>query len=82
MVYFAEVFPTKIRSTAVGISSTAVRVNYVLGPLIAFVLLSTYPTMEGFWIWGGVFMIVPLITLLMKPYETKGKVLEVVAKER
>ena len=82
MVYFAEIYPTKIRSSAVGISATAVRVTYVLGPLIAALLLLTFPTMEGFWIIGGVFMIVPLISLLIKPYETKGKVLEDVQKER
>jgi len=82
LVYFAEIFPTKIRSSAVGISATSVRVFYVIGPLIAAILLFTYPTMEGFWIWAGVFMIIPLITLLMKPYETKGKVLETVQEER
>ena len=82
MVYFAEIFPTKIRSSAVGISATAVRVTYVVGPLIAALLLLTFPTMEGFWIIGGVFMIVPLISLLIKPYETKGKVLETVQEER
>jgi putative MFS transporter len=82
LVYFAEIFPTKVRSTAVGISATSVRVCYVIGPLISAILLFTYPTMEGFWIWGGIFMIVPLITLLMKPYETKGKILEDVERER
>jgi len=82
MVYFAEIFPTKIRSTAVGVSATAVRASYVIGPLIAFVLLIAYPDMSGFYIWGGIFMIVPLITLLIKPYETKGKVLEAVQEER
>ena len=82
MVYFAEIFPTKIRSSAVGISATAVRVTYVIGPLIAALLLITFPTMEGFWIIGGVFMIVPLISLLIKPYETKGKALEDVQEER
>ena len=82
MVYFAEIFPTKIRSSAVGISATAVRVTYVVGPLIAALLLLTFPTMEGFWIIGGVFMIVPLISLLIKPYETKGKILEDVQEER
>jgi MFS family permease len=82
MVYFAEIFPTKIRSSAVGISATAVRVTYVIGPLIAALLLLTFPTMEGFWIIGGVFMIVPLISLLIKPYETKGKILEDVQEER
>ena len=82
MVYFAEIFPTKIRSSAVGISATAVRVTYVIGPLIAALLLFTFPTMEGFWIIGGVFMIIPLISLLIKPYETKGKILEDVQEER
>jgi len=82
MVYFAEIFPTKIRSSAVGISATAVRVTYVVGPLIAALLLLTFPTMEGFWIVGGLFMIVPLVSLLIKPYETKGKVLEDVQEER
>ena len=82
MVYFAEIFPTKIRSSAVGISATAVRVTYVVGPLIAAILLLTFPTMEGFWIVGGLFMIVPLVSLLIKPYETKGKVLEDVQEER
>ena len=82
MVYFAEIYPTKIRSSAVGISATAVRVTYVVGPLIAALLLLTFPTMEGFWIIGGVFMIVPLISLLIKPYETKGKILEDVQEER
>ena len=82
MVYFAEIFPTKIRSSAVGISATAVRVTYVIGPLIAALLLLTFPTMEGFWIIAGVFMIVPLVSLLIKPYETKGKVLEDVQEER
>ena len=82
MVYFAEIFPTKIRSTAVGISATAARASYVIGPLVAALLLFTYPTMEGFWIWAGIFMIIPLATLLIKPYETKGKVLEEVQEER
>ncbi len=82
MVYFAEIFPTKIRATAVGISATAVRITYVVGPLIAALLLFTFPTMEGFWIIGGLFMIVPLFSLLIKPYETKGKVLEDVQEER
>ena len=82
MVYFAEIFPTKIRSTAVGISATAMRVSYVVGPLIAALLLLTYPTMEGFWIFAGIFMIVPLASLLIKPYETKGKILEIVQEER
>ena len=82
MIYFAEIFPTDIRSTAVGISATVVRISYVIGPLIAALLLILYPTMGGFWIWAGIFMIIPLATLLIKPYETKGKDLEAVQEER
>ena len=82
MVYFAEIFPTKIRSTAVGISALSSRAGYVIGPLIAAFLLLTYPTMEGFWVWGGIFMIIPLTALLIKPLETKGKPLEEVQEER
>jgi len=82
MVYFAEIFPTRIRSTAVGISATATRLSYVIGPLIAAALLITFPTMEGFWIFAGIFMIIPLFTLFIKPYETKGKDLDTVQLER
>lgn len=76
MIYFAEVFRTEIRSTAVGIAATGARVSYVIGPLIAAALLAAFPTMEMFWIIGGLFMIIPMFSLLMKPYETKGKTLE------
>jgi hypothetical protein len=38
--------------------------------------------MGGFWIWAGIFMLIPLATLLIKPYETKGKDLEAVQEER
>jgi len=38
--------------------------------------------MGGFFVWAGIIMIIPLVTLLIKPYETKGKVLETVQEER
>lgn len=82
MIYFAEIFPTKIRSTAVGITATAARASYVIGPLIASGLLLLFPTMEGFWIFQGILMIIPMLSLLIKPYETKGKSLEEVQDER
>ncbi|MBY9018573.1 MAG: MFS transporter [Candidatus Lokiarchaeota archaeon] len=82
MVYFSEVFRTEIRSTAIGIAATGVRISYVLGPLLASALLATFPTMEMFWIIGGLFMIIPLFSLLLKPYETKGKTLEEIQEER
>ena len=55
MVYFSEIFPTEIRGTCVGITTTAARVSYVLGPLLAALLLFLYldTNMGGFWIAGG-----------------------------
>jgi MFS family permease len=82
MVYFAEVYRTEIRTTATGIAATGARTSYIIGPLLASALLSAFPTMEWFWIIAGLFMIVPLISLVLKPYETKGKTLEEIQKER
>ena len=83
MIYFSEIFPTKTRSTTVGITTTAARLSYVIGPLISWIILSTTNhNYSIFWIMAGIFMIIPLLSLLIKPYETKGKVLEDVQKER
>ena len=82
MIYFAEVFRTEIRSTAVGIAATGARVSYVVGPLIASILLAAFPTMEWFWIVGGLFMLVPIASLLLKPFETKGMILEDIQEKR
>ena len=40
MVYFAEIFPTEYRSTCVGVTNTVSRVGYVVGPLLASVLIT------------------------------------------
>ncbi|MFX1510518.1 MAG: MFS transporter, partial [Promethearchaeota archaeon] len=81
--YVTEIFPTKVRSSSVGIAVTASRLGYVLAPLIAFVLLSVFVNnWMIFWMVAGVFMIFPLLSFLTKPYETKGKVLEVIDKEK
>ena len=82
MVYFSEIFPTEVRSTCTGVCNTIARSGYVIGPLMAFLLLTLFPNMVGFWIIGGLFMIIPLFSLLMKPYETKGKELESIQEER
>lgn len=81
-VYLAEIFPTEIRTTSVGVCVTGARLGYVVGPLIASALLAIFPVMDGFWIVAGALMIIPLLTLLAKPFETKGKVLEVIEEER
>ena len=82
MVYFNEIFPTAIRSTCTGITATAARLSYVLGPLLASTLLLAFPDMGGFWIIAGLLMIIPIFSLFVKPYETKGKTLEEIQEER
>lgn len=83
MIYFGEIFPTKIRATAVGVTTTAARLSYVIGPILSSIILfTTNENFVVFWILAGVFMIIPLLSLLIKPYETKGKTLEDVQEER
>ncbi|MFX0072435.1 MAG: MFS transporter [Candidatus Hermodarchaeota archaeon] len=82
MVYFNEIFPTEVRSTAVGVTNTMVRAAYVIGPMLALLLLILFPDMGGFWVVTGLIMLIPLLSLFMKPYETKGKSLEAIQEER
>ncbi len=72
-VYLAEIFPTPVRSTSIGIAVTGSRLGYVIGPLIAAVFISNFQIL---WIVAGIVIILPLLSLLTKPYETKGKTLE------
>jgi len=82
-VYVTEIFPTKVRSSSVGIAVTASRLGYVLAPLIAAGLFLVFPTnWMAFWVIAGVFMIFPLLSFLTKPYETKGKELETIDEEK
>ena len=75
-VYLAEIFPTEVRATSIGVCVTGARFGYVIGPLIASALLTMFPLMDGFWIVAGLIMILPLLALLFKPLETKKKTLE------
>ena len=82
-VYVTEIFPTKVRSSSVGIAVTASRLGYVLAPMIAVMVFLALPgNWMAFWVIGGVFMIFPLISFLTKPYETKGKELETIDEEK
>jgi MFS family permease len=81
--YVTEIFPTKVRSSSIGIAVTASRLGYILAPLIAAVLLLTFPgNWLFFWVIAGLFMIFPLLSFLTKPYETKGKELETIDEEK
>ncbi len=81
-VYIVEIFPNEARSTSVGVCITGARLGYVVGPLLASVLIGLADEMFIFWIFAGLLMIIPLFTLLAKPLETKGKTLEEIAVER
>jgi SP family galactose:H+ symporter-like MFS transporter len=81
-VYLAEIFTTEVRSTSIGVCITGARLGYVVGPLLASLLTSLFPTMQGFWIVGGLIMLAPLVTLFARPLETRGKTLEAIEVER
>jgi MFS family permease len=81
-VYLAEIFTTEVRSTSIGVCVTGARLGYVVGPLLSSLFISLFPAMDGFWMFAGVLMLIPLITLAAKPLETKGKTLEEIEVER
>ena len=83
-VYLAEIFKTEIRSTSIGVCITGARLGYVVGPLISALLIDMFAATNwnGFWIFAGLLMLLPLFTLLAKPLETKGKTLEEIEVER
>ncbi len=81
-VYIAEIFPNEIRATGVGVAITGARFGYVIGPILSSALLVMFVDMVGFWLFGGILILIPLLTLAMKPLETKGKTLEEIEAER
>lgn len=83
VVYVPEVFPTERRGACMGWTTTAARVSYVAGPLLAAGLLQLFPTMDWFWVVTGLIMLVPIaIVLLFNPYETRVKELEEIEMQR
>ena len=77
VVFIPEIFPTDRRGSCLGWTTTITRISYVLGPVVAAVLLTLSPNMEWFWVVTGAIMIIPAVSLLLiKPYETKNKELE------
>jgi MFS family permease len=83
VVYVPEVFPTERRGACMGWSTTLARISYVIGPVLAAVLLKASPTMEWFWVTAAGIVLTPIAILVtVKPYETKTKELEAIALER
>ncbi len=79
-VYISEIFPTKIRGTCMGIIITISRAAYVVGPGLS--ALSDYMGWTGYWIFTGLLMLLPLLVLLMKPYEAMHKTIEEIETNR
>ncbi|MFX0098312.1 MAG: MFS transporter, partial [Candidatus Hodarchaeota archaeon] len=81
-VYFAEIFPTKTRATSMGVVVTISRASYMVGPALSAALIIAFPDWIGYWIVGGLLMILPFLALAMKPYESKLKTVEEIEEER
>ena len=83
VVYIPEVFPTERRGACMGWTTTVARISYVIGPLLTGYLLSIFPTMEWFWVVGGVVILIPIaIVMLFNPAETKKLELEEIEVDR
>ncbi len=84
LVYIIEMFRTKIRATAFGLSVTFSRVGYVVGPLLGAWLLPSADvditgeigTFQTFYLATAVIILLPLLSLIWNKYESKGKTLE------
>nr|MDO8110260.1 MFS transporter [Candidatus Sigynarchaeota archaeon] len=79
-VYMTEIFTTKNRGTCMGCIMTISRAAYVVGPALASLYLPMgWP---AYWVFAGLLMIIPIIALLVKPYEAKHKTIEQIETER
>ncbi|PKO14317.1 MAG: hypothetical protein CVU39_14870 [Chloroflexi bacterium HGW-Chloroflexi-10] len=77
VVYVPEVFPTERRGACMGWTTTIARISYVIGPLLTGLCLKLFPTMEWFWVIGGLVILLPIgIVYFFNPSETKKKELE------
>lgn len=83
LVYNAEMLPTKIRGTGIGLLSTLSRIGFVIGPILVSIILPdeqvTSANLDSFsnlYFLGAAIMALPFITLLFNRKETKGKTLE------
>ena len=73
--YAAEVFPTKIRSTGCGTTSSFGRVGALIAPTLFGVLLPYVGHSGLFYLGGAVFVVGALVTIIWG-IETKGRSLE------
>lgn len=83
IVYIPEIFPTDRRGALMGWTTAAARGSYIIGPVVAAILLGLFPQMQWFWVISGLIMLIPIVlVLLFHPYETTHKELEVIETQR
>jgi len=83
VVYIPEIFPTEIRGSCLGWTTTISRCTFILAPLAISFLLNAFPDMKLFWVVIAAFLIIPIVFMLFtRPYETKGKELEEIEVKR
>jgi MFS family permease len=83
VVFIPEIFPTERRGVCMGWTTAVARVSYIVGPILAAVLLSVSPGMELFWIAAGILSWLPIpLVVLFHPYETKQQELETIEASR
>jgi len=83
IVYLPEIFPTEIRGSCLGWTTTTARPSYIIVPLIISGLLRILTDMKFFWTFTALYPLIAfLIVIFTKPYETKKKELEEIEVER
>ena len=77
VVYIPEIFPTEIRGSCLGWTTTISRLTFIIAPLIISALLKAFPDMQFFWVIIGGFLLIPLLFVLrFRPHETMREQLE------
>lgn len=83
VVFIPEIFPTERRGICMGWTTALARLSYVLGPVLAAVLLTASPGMELFWVAAGILAWIPIpLIILFHPYETRQQELETIEASR
>lgn len=83
VVYIPEIFPTEIRGSCLGWTTTVSRGTFVLAPLAISALLKAFPDMQFFWLITGSFMVIPILFVIFaRPHETMGEELEDIESRR
>jgi len=78
VVYIPEIFPTEIRGSCLGWTTTISRLTFIIAPLIISALLKAFPDMQFFLgLLSVPSLLIPLLIVLrFRPHETMREQLE------